>query len=148
MTERAVRADSCCGGEVADTGFDDRVALGDRRRSLVRRVLLGASTLFGGAALVLTVLGSTPVLAERLAWAASIWAAGLVFGWARQMITRQRLDWRLTVFVAAVVAGVMWQPLIAAAVAVVLLAEQVLRGPRSETSAAGAVSARLARQPG
>jgi hypothetical protein len=152
MTERAVRADSCCGGEVADTesgtGFEDRAALGGRRRLLVRRVLLGASALFALAAMVVTVAGVAPWLADRLAWAASIWVAGLVLGWVRQVVAQRRLDWRLAVVVVAVVVGVVWQPLVAAIVAVALLAEQVLRGPRATTSTAGRVPSQLAGQTG
>lgn len=156
MAERAVRADSCCGGEVADTGsgggsgtgFEDRAALGGRRRLLVRRVLLGASALFALAAMVVTVAGVAPWLADRLAWAASIWVAGLVLGWVRQVVVQRRLDWRLAVVVAAVVVGVVWQPLVAAIVAVALLAEQVLRGSPTTVSTAGRVPSQLAGQTG
>jgi hypothetical protein len=143
MAERAVRADSCCGGEATDAGagFEGRAALGGRRRLLVRRLLLSASALFALAAVVLTIAGVAPLVADRLAWAASIWVAGLVLGWVRQVVAQRRLDWRLVVVVAAVVVGVVWQPLVAAIVAVALLAEQVLRGPRTETSTAGRVLA-------
>lgn len=152
MAERAVRADSCCGGQAADTGsgmgFEDRAALGGRRRLLVRRVLLGASALFALAAVVVTITGLAPWLADRLAWAASIWVAGLVLGWIRQVLAQRRLDWRLAVVVAAVVAGVLWQPLVAALVAVALLAEQVLRSPQHEARTAGSVPSQLAGQAG
>ena len=151
MARRAVRADSCCGEEVADSGsgagFEDRAALGGRRRLLVRRVLLGASALFALAAVVLTIVGPVTWLAERLAWAASIWVAGLVLGWVRQVVAQRRLDWRLVVVVVAVAVGA-WQPLVVAIVSVVLLAEQVVRGPRATSSVAGRVPSQLARQPG
>ncbi|MFI7676379.1 hypothetical protein [Actinophytocola sp. NPDC049390] len=156
MAERAVRADSCCGGQATDTGsggesgtgFEDRAALGGRRRLLVRRVLLGASALFALSAVAVTIAGLAPWVADRLAWAASIWVAGLVLGWVRQVLAQRRLDWRLAVVMAAVVVGVLWQPLVAALVAVALLAEQVLRSPWAETRTASSVPSHLAGQAG
>jgi hypothetical protein len=148
MTERAVRADSCCGGEVTDTGFEDRAALGGRRRLLVRRVLLGASALFTLAAVLLTMTARAPWLTDRLAWAASIWGAGLALGWVRQVVAQRRLNWRLAVVVAAVVVGVVWQPLVAAIVVVTLLTEQVVLGTRTKMSTARRVPSQLAGQTG
>jgi len=134
--ERLVRADSCCGGEVDDTPFDVRADLGRQRRLLVRRVALIASAVLALASLVLMVIGGTPVLADRLAWAASIWAIGLVLGWVREAVTGRRLDWRLAVSVAVVVAGIVWQPLVPALVAVALLAERVIRPPQAHAPTA------------
>lgn len=133
MRARVARADSCCGGEV-DTLFDDRVEVGRRRRRIVRRIALACSAVLAAAALALSVTGMTgsAVLANRLAWAASVWAAGLMLGWMRQMLT-SRPDWRLAVGVAAVVAGIAGQPLVPALVAVALLSEQVVRAPQDET---------------
>jgi len=126
----------CCGGEEA-APFGDRLEVGRRRRLLVRRVLLACSAVFGAAAVVLALidLPAPAGVAPRVAWAASVWAAGLVFGWLRQAITDRRPGWRLVASLAAVVVGIVWQPLVPALVAVLLLAEHVLRGPRAETSA-------------
>ena len=135
-TERAVRADGCCAGDVDDTPFDVRADLGRQRRLLVRRVALGAAAVLALAATVATVIGG-PVLADRLAWAASIWAIGLVLGWVREAVTGRRLDRRLVVSVAAVVVGVVWQPLVPALLAVALLAERVVRPPRPAAPGAG-----------
>jgi hypothetical protein len=143
-------ADGCCDGEQTAMPFRDRLQVGRRRRMLVRRVLLAGSAVFAVAAVVLTLTGP-PVpawLASRLAWAASVWAAGLVTGWLRLALTGRRPGWRLAASGAAVVAGIMWQPLVPALVAVLLLAEHVLRGSRS---GAGAVDHRVAHpvdQPG
>lgn len=132
--ERVVREDSCCGGEAADLSFEQRFDLGQQRRVLVRRVALAGSVVLTLAALALVITGGLPVLADRLAWAASIWAVGLVLGWARQVVTARRLDWRLPIAIAALVCGIVWQPLVAALVAVALLAERVLRPPRTDSA--------------
>jgi hypothetical protein len=135
-TERLVRADGCCGGEVDDTSFDVRADLGQRRRLLVRRIALAAAAVLALASLVATVLGGA-VLADRLAWAASVWAVGLVLGWVREAVTGRRLDWRLVVGVAVVVVGVGWQPLVPALTAVALIAERVVRPPNAPAPSAG-----------
>jgi hypothetical protein len=129
--QRPVRADGCCGGEADDTAFEQRADLGQHRRALVRRVALAGSSVLAVAALTLVLVGVTPVLADRLAWGSAIWAAGLVLGWMRTALTARRVDWRLVVALAAVAGGLVWQPLVAALVAVALLAERVVRLPRS-----------------
>lgn len=129
---RAVRADGCCGGETADLSFEQRSDLGCQRRVLVRRVALAGSAVLAAASLALLLTGGMVVLADRLAWAATTWMVGLVLGWVRQVVTGRRLDWRLLIAVAAVASGVVWQPLVAALAAVVLLAERVARPPRAE----------------
>lgn len=140
--ERVVREDSCCGGETADLSFEQRSDLGQQRRVLVRRVALTGSAVLTLAALTLMITSGLTVLADRLAWAASIWAVGLVLGWARQVVTARRLDWRLPIAVAALICGIVWQPLVAALIAVALLAERVVRPPRTHaattTATAGA----------
>ena len=138
-TERLVRADGCCGSEVDGTSFDVRADLGRRRQLLVRRVALAAAAVLALASLVAAVIGGPgwAVLADRLAWAASIWAIGLVLGWVREAVTGRRLDWRLVVCVAVVVVGVGWQPLVPGLIAVALLAERVVRPPRAPAPGAG-----------
>lgn len=132
--QRPVRAAGCCGGEADDTTFGQRADLGQQRRVLVRRVALAGSAGLAVAALTLVLTGVTPVLAGRLAWGSAIWAAGLVLGWVRTALTARRVDWRLVVALAAVAGGLVWQPLAAALVAVSLLAERVVRPPRSGTA--------------
>jgi len=139
--ERAVRAGACCGGVAEDTSFARRADLGRARRVLVRWVALGCSATLAVAALTLAITRVSPVLAGRLGWAAAIWAAGLVLGWVRAAITSRRLDWRLLVAIAAVAAGLAWQPLAAALAAAALLAERLARPPE-------AVPARAGRAPG
>lgn len=137
----------CCDREQTAMPFRDRLQVSRRRRVLVRRVLLACSAVFAVAAVVLTLTGP-PVpgwLGSRLAWAASVWAAGLVTGWLRLALTGRRPGWRLAASGAAVVAGIMWQPLVPALAAVLLLAEHVLRDPRS---GAGTVDHRLAHPAG
>lgn len=147
---RVVREDSCCGGEVDDTPFDARADLGRQRRLLVRRVALAASAVLALASLVTTVIGGPgwAVLADRLAWAASIWAIGLVLGWIREAATGRRPNWRLVVSVAVVVVGIVWQPLVPALVAVALLAERVVRPPRTLAPDAGSSLSAVAGQLG
>lgn len=151
--QRPVRADGCCGGEADDTAFDQRADLGRHRRVLVRRAALAGSAVLAVAALTLVLSGVTPVLADRLAWGSAIWAAGLVLGWVRTALTARRVDWRLVVTLAAVVGGLVWQPLAAALVAVALLAERVVRPPRSSAApgagkAGDRVRSAIAGQPG
>lgn len=126
----------CCGGVDTAAPFGDRLEVGRRRRVQVRRVLLACSAVLGVAALMLTLIDPPGAagLAPRVAWAASVWAAGLVFGWLRQAITGRRLGWRLVASLAALVVGIAWQPLVPALVAVALLTEHVLRSPPAETS--------------
>jgi hypothetical protein len=152
--ERVVRADSCCGGQAQDVPFEQRADLGRQRRVLVRRVALTGSAVLTLAALAVLAIGGTGmvVLADRLAWAGSVWAAGLVLGWIRAAITARRFDWRLPLAVAAIAAGIVWQPLVPALVAVALLTERLLRPPQATTSTsdragAGSLSA-TAGQPG
>jgi hypothetical protein len=116
---------------VADVPFDRRVDLGRRRRLLVRRAALAGSAVLALAALAVSISDVALVPAERLAWAASVCAAGLVLGWVRAVVTDRRLDWRLVVAVAAVICGVVWQPLVPAVIAVVLLGERAVRRPPS-----------------
>lgn len=128
-TVRPVRAGGCCGGEMASAPFEHRADLGRRRRVLVCRVALAGSAVLAVAALALTLAGLAPGLAGRLAWGAAIWASGLVLGWSRAALTAHRVDWRLVAALAAVVAGLVWQPMAAALVAVALLAERAVRPP-------------------
>ncbi|AKH83956.1 hypothetical protein AA958_19160 [Streptomyces sp. CNQ-509] len=148
MAERRVRAESCCAAGETETGFGERVALGGRRRLLVRRVLLSASLAFAVAAVVVTITGGSPGLADRLAWATCVWGAGLALGLVRRVVTGRSLDWRLVVIVAGVVVGAAWQPLAAAVVAVALLAEQVLRRRGARAPAAGQVPSQFVGQAG
>lgn len=133
---RAVRAGGCCGGEAQETSFDDRVALGQRRRVLVRRVALAGSALSALVAAVATGTGGSSVLAHRFAWLAVVWAAGPVLGWVRAALSARRADWRLLMVAAGVVAGIVWQPLVPALVAVALLAERMARTPQAPASRA------------
>jgi hypothetical protein len=149
-----VRADSCCGGQADDAPFEQRADLGRQRRVLVRRVAVTGSGVLTLAALAVLVIGGTgvSVLADRLAWAGSVWAAGLVLGWMRAAITTRRLDWRLAVAITAVLVGFAWQPLVPTVVAVVLLSERLLRPPQTviptgDRAVAGSLSA-TAGQPG
>jgi hypothetical protein len=150
------RTDSCCGGETGDTSFEQRAGLGQRRRVLVRRVAAAASVVLAVTAVALLLAGATPTLADRMAWGASVWAAGPVLGWMRTALTARRVDPRLVAALAAVAVGLAWQPLAAALVAVALLAERVVRPPRSGAApgAAGAeetgdrVRSAVAGQPG
>lgn len=139
MQPRVVRGDSCCGGQADETPFDARAELGQRRRLLLRRVTLACSTGLALAAVVVSVTGGavSGVLADRFAWAASVWAVGLVLGWVRDAVTARRPDWRLAACVVAMVIGIGWQPLVPAFLAVALLAERVIRAPVVETPGAG-----------
>lgn len=132
---RQVRVAGCCGEDADAASFQQRAALGYRRRVLVRRVALAGSAACAVAALAVDLAGgmTASVLAGRLAWAASACAAGLIMGWARAAVTARRVDWRvdwrLAVAVAAVAAGAAWQPLVPGLLAVALLAERVVRPP-------------------
>lgn len=149
--ERAVHAGACCGAVAEDTSFARRADLGRARRVQVRWVVLACSATLAVGALTLAVTRVSPVLAGRLAWAAAIWAAGLVLGWVRAAITSHRLDWRLVVAIAAAAAGLVWQPLVVALASVALLAERLARPPEAVPArighAAGGVSP-TAGQPG
>lgn len=137
MQARGARTDSCCGAPGTgsdDTAFEQRADLGRHRRVLVRRAALAGSAVLAVAALTLVLSRVTPVLADRLAWGSAIWAAGLVLGWVRTALTARRVEWRLVVALAAVAGGLVWQPLVAALVAVALLAERVVRPPRSSAA--------------
>ena len=133
---RAVRADSCCGGEADESSFDDRVALGQRRRVLVRRVTLAGSALSALTAAVASGADGSSVLAHRFAWLAVVWAAGPVLGWVRAALSARRVDWRLLIVAAGVAAGIVWQPLVPALIAVALLAERAIRPPQAVVSGA------------
>lgn len=126
---RMVRADGCCGGEADGTSFDDRVQLGQRRRVLVRWVALAGSALSALVAAAVTGVGGSPVLAHRFAWLAVVWAAGPVLGWVRAVLSVRRVDWRVLLVAAGVAAGIVWQPLVPALIAVALLAERVIHPP-------------------
>jgi hypothetical protein len=138
--ERAVHAGACCGGVAEDTSFAQRADLGRARRVLVRRAVLACPAALAVAALTLAVTRVSPVLGGRLAWGAAIWAAGPVLGWVRAAIAGHRLEWRLVVPIAAVAAGLAWQPLVAALAAVALLAERLIHPPEAVPERTGHVT--------
>jgi hypothetical protein len=144
---RAVRTDGCCGGEPDETPFEERVQLGQRRRVLVRRVALAGSALSALVALAVTGAGGSPVAAHRFAWLAAVWAAGPVLGWVRAGMAARRVDVRLVAAGAGVAAGIAWQPLVPALVAVALLAERAACPPRP-AAGGGRAPAPVVGQPG
>jgi hypothetical protein len=118
---------SCCAKENSP-GPADRYLAGQRRRVMVRRVVLAVSAALWAAAVVMSLPGAgQAALAHRLGWGSAICASGLVATWIRQAMTTGRPTWRLLAALGAVAAGLAWQPVIPAAAAVAALTGHTLR---------------------
>ncbi len=150
QSERPQRSSGgCCSDPECATPFTERAELGQRRRVLLRRAMLGSCAVLCAAALLLPVAGVSSAVASRLEWAAAVCAAAVLLGWVRTAMTTRRVPWRLAVGVVAVVVGVVWYPLVPALVALVALAEHVLRPPDQRAGIARVGSApTVAGQPG
>ncbi|HLX47222.1 MAG TPA: hypothetical protein VKS82_02710 [Streptosporangiaceae bacterium] len=139
---------SCCAQEPS-LGTADRYLTGERRRVMVRRAILVVSAALFVAAVTISASGvGQAALAHRLCWGSAICASGLAATWIRQAMTTGRPGWRLLAAVAAVAAGIAWQPVIPAAAAVAALTEHTLRRGAVPVLTARAGSRQVARTNG